>query len=72
MYIYLIQVKLWLEDVIQEDYIPQYEINAKTMSILTQLVERNKRINSDTEIVIEDMKQKAMEYELEGMATLKL
>ncbi|KXJ22669.1 HAUS augmin-like complex subunit 1 isoform X1 [Exaiptasia diaphana] len=67
-----IKVKLWLEDVIQEDSIPQYEINSKTMSILTQLAERNKRINSDTEIVAEDMRQKAVEYDLEAQRMQKV
>lgn len=46
--------------------IPQYEVNARTTEILHHLSERNRVRDRDVSLVIEDLKQKASEYESEG------
>ena len=46
--------------------IPQYEVNPRTTQILHHLSERNRVRDRDVYLVIEDLKQKAREYESEG------
>ncbi|XP_009276725.1 PREDICTED: HAUS augmin-like complex subunit 1 [Aptenodytes forsteri] len=60
------QVTLWLKKIYGNQPIPQYEVNARTVDILYELVECNEARDRDVSLLIEDMKQKAAEYEAEA------
>uniref|UniRef100_A0A7N5K0R8 HAUS augmin like complex subunit 1 n=1 Tax=Ailuropoda melanoleuca TaxID=9646 RepID=A0A7N5K0R8_AILME len=60
------QVAAWLKKIFGDHPIPQYEVNARTTEILHHLSERNRIRDRDVHLVIEDLKQKASEYEAEG------
>ncbi|XP_032715377.1 HAUS augmin-like complex subunit 1 isoform X1 [Lontra canadensis] len=60
------QVAAWLKKIFGDHPIPQYEVNARTTEILHHLSERNRVRDRDVSLVIEDLKQKASEYESEG------
>lgn len=51
--------------------IPKYEANPRTTEILYHLSERNRVRDRDINLVIEDLKQKANEYESEGELSLE-
>uniref|UniRef100_A0A2K6R539 HAUS augmin like complex subunit 1 n=1 Tax=Rhinopithecus roxellana TaxID=61622 RepID=A0A2K6R539_RHIRO len=60
-------VAAWLEKIFGPDHpIPQYEVNPRTTEILHHLSERNRVWDRDVYLVIEDLKQKASEYESEA------
>uniref|UniRef100_A0A8C9AH53 HAUS augmin like complex subunit 1 n=1 Tax=Prolemur simus TaxID=1328070 RepID=A0A8C9AH53_PROSS len=63
-----VQVAAWLKKVYGDHPIPQYEVNPRTTEILYHLSERNRVRDRDVHLVIEDLKQKASEYESEGAA----
>ncbi|XP_010127167.1 PREDICTED: HAUS augmin-like complex subunit 1, partial [Chlamydotis macqueenii] len=58
-------VTLWLNKIYGNQPIPQYEVNARTVDILYELAECNEARDRDVSLLIEDMKQKAAEYEAE-------
>ncbi|KGL97096.1 HAUS augmin-like complex subunit 1, partial [Charadrius vociferus] len=60
------QVTLWLKKIYGNEPIPEYEVNARTVDILYDLVECNEARDRDVSLLIEDMKQKATEYEAES------
>lgn len=60
------QVAEWLKKVFGDHPIPQYEMNSRTTEILYHLSERNRVRDRDISLVIEDLKQKASEYESEA------
>nr|KAF6358315.1 HAUS augmin like complex subunit 1 [Pipistrellus kuhlii] len=60
------QVAAWLKKMFGDHPIPQYEVNDRTTEILHHLSERNRVRDRDGHLVIEDLKQKASEYESEG------
>uniref|UniRef100_A0A8C6W286 HAUS augmin-like complex, subunit 1 n=2 Tax=Nannospalax galili TaxID=1026970 RepID=A0A8C6W286_NANGA len=60
------QIAAWLKEVFGDHPIPQYEVNPRTTEILYHLSERNRVRNRDVHLVIEDLKQKAGEYESEA------
>ncbi|KAM9632097.1 HAUS augmin-like complex subunit 1 [Trichechus inunguis] len=60
------QVAAWLKKIFGDHRIPQYEVNPRTTEILYHLSERNKARDRDVSLVIEDLKQKASEYESEA------
>uniref|UniRef100_A0A8C6ZYQ1 HAUS augmin like complex subunit 1 n=1 Tax=Neovison vison TaxID=452646 RepID=A0A8C6ZYQ1_NEOVI len=60
------QVAAWLKKIFGDHSIPQYEVNARTTEILHHLSERNRVRDRDVSLVIEDLKQKASEYESEA------
>uniref|UniRef100_A0A8C9MDC7 HAUS augmin like complex subunit 1 n=1 Tax=Panthera tigris altaica TaxID=74533 RepID=A0A8C9MDC7_PANTA len=60
------QVAAWLKKIFGDHPIPQYEVNPRTTEILHHLSERNRVRDRDVCLVIEDLKQKASEYESEG------
>ncbi|KAK1337774.1 hypothetical protein QTO34_002408 [Cnephaeus nilssonii] len=60
------QVAAWLKKIFGDHPIPQYEVNARTTEILHHLSERNRVRDRDGHLVIEDLKQKASEYESEA------
>ncbi|KAM8949516.1 HAUS augmin-like complex subunit 1 [Lycaon pictus] len=60
------QVAAWLKKIFGDHSIPQYEVNARTTEILHHLSELNRVRDRDVYLVIEDLKQKASEYESEA------
>uniref|UniRef100_A0A8L2QBV3 HAUS augmin-like complex, subunit 1 n=1 Tax=Rattus norvegicus TaxID=10116 RepID=A0A8L2QBV3_RAT len=60
------QVAEWLKKIFGDHPIPQYEMNARTTEILYHLSERNRVRDRDVNLVIEDLRQKASEYESEA------
>ncbi|KFP66276.1 HAUS augmin-like complex subunit 1, partial [Cariama cristata] len=60
------QVTLWLRKIHGDQPVPQYEVNARTVDILYELVECNEAKDRDVSLLIEDMKEKAAEYEAEA------
>ncbi|XP_024590490.1 HAUS augmin-like complex subunit 1 isoform X3 [Neophocaena asiaeorientalis asiaeorientalis] len=60
------QVAAWLKKIFGDHPIPQYEVNPRTTQILHHLSERNRVRDRDVYLVIEDLKQKAREYESEA------
>ncbi|XP_072862445.1 HAUS augmin-like complex subunit 1 isoform X2 [Chlorocebus sabaeus] len=60
------QVAAWLKKIFGDHPIPQYEVNPRTTEILHHLSERNRVRDRDVYLVVEDLKQKASEYESEG------
>ncbi|ELK05636.1 HAUS augmin-like complex subunit 1 isoform X1 [Pteropus alecto] len=60
------QVAAWLKKIFGDHPIPQYEVNPRTTEILHHLSERNRVRDRDVHLVIEDLKQKASEYESEA------
>ncbi|XP_006835206.1 PREDICTED: HAUS augmin-like complex subunit 1 [Chrysochloris asiatica] len=59
-------VVAWLKKLFGDHPIPQYEANPRTTEILYHLSERSKARDRDVSLVIEDLKQKASEYESEA------
>ncbi|XP_037662123.1 HAUS augmin-like complex subunit 1 isoform X1 [Choloepus didactylus] len=59
-------VAAWLKKIFGDHPIPQYEVNPRTTEILYHLSERNKARDRDVSLIIEDLKQKASEYESEA------
>ncbi|XP_048219551.1 HAUS augmin-like complex subunit 1 [Perognathus longimembris pacificus] len=60
------QVASWLKKIFGDHPIPQYEVNPRTTEILYHLSKHNKIRDRDAHLVIEDLKQKATEYESEA------
>ncbi|XP_033277231.1 HAUS augmin-like complex subunit 1 isoform X1 [Orcinus orca] len=60
------QVAAWLKKIFGDHPIPQYEVNPRTTQILHHLSGRNRVRDRDVYLVIEDLKQKAREYESEA------
>ena len=56
----------WLEKVFAGDDIPEFELNATSLSILYNLMKCNQHADRDTQLLIEDAQQKAEEYNMEG------
>lgn len=50
--------------------VPQYEITSRNLDILTTLMHRNKQQDAAAELVAEDLRQKADEYDTEGSTWL--
>uniref|UniRef100_A0A6I8P802 HAUS augmin like complex subunit 1 n=1 Tax=Ornithorhynchus anatinus TaxID=9258 RepID=A0A6I8P802_ORNAN len=62
-----IEIASWLKKVFGDQPIPQYEVNPRTTEILCYLAECNQARDRDVSLVIEDLKQKAAEYESQGV-----
>ena len=62
----MVKVAAWLKKIFGDHSIPQYEVNPRTTEILHHLAECNRVRDRDVCLVIEDLKQKAREYESEG------
>ncbi|KAM9214121.1 HAUS augmin-like complex subunit 1 [Leptosomus discolor] len=60
------RITLWLNKIYENQPIPQYEVNARTVDILYDLVECSEARDRDASLLIEDMKQRAAEYEAEA------
>ncbi|XP_001520862.3 HAUS augmin-like complex subunit 1 [Ornithorhynchus anatinus] len=61
------KIASWLKKVFGDQPIPQYEVNPRTTEILCYLAECNQARDRDVSLVIEDLKQKAAEYESQGV-----
>uniref|UniRef100_A0A7N4P1W0 HAUS augmin like complex subunit 1 n=1 Tax=Sarcophilus harrisii TaxID=9305 RepID=A0A7N4P1W0_SARHA len=59
-------IALWLKKIFGDQPIPKYEVNPRTTDILYHLSECNKTRDRDVSLVIEDLKQKARDYESEA------
>ncbi|NXW52546.1 HAUS1 protein, partial [Nyctiprogne leucopyga] len=57
------QVILWLKKIYGNQPIPEYEVNARTVDILYELAEHNEARDRDVSLLIENVKQRATEYE---------
>ncbi|KAM6037448.1 HAUS augmin-like complex subunit 1 [Chlamydotis macqueenii] len=60
------RVTLCLKKIYGNQPIPQYKVNARIANILYELVECNESRDRDVSLLIEDMKQKATQYEAEA------
>ncbi|XP_040435370.1 HAUS augmin-like complex subunit 1 isoform X2 [Falco naumanni] len=60
------RVTLWLKKIFGSAPIPTYKANERTVDILYKLVEYNEARDKDVSLLIEDMNQKAAEYEAEA------
>ncbi|XP_067839114.1 HAUS augmin-like complex subunit 1 [Heptranchias perlo] len=56
------KVSMWLSKIFGDQQIPFYEVNPWTMDVLCRLMERNETRNHDVIQLIEDLKQKTVEY----------
>lgn len=63
----LFQVQGWLDQLFAGSRVPEYEHNEQTIDILYQLMQRNRACDRDTQLLIQDLQQKAKEYASEGM-----
>ncbi|XP_048583757.1 HAUS augmin-like complex subunit 1 [Nematostella vectensis] len=60
------KVKQWLEENLPEDLVANYEINATTIGMLEQLARRNRQQEKYAKLLINDMRQKGLEYAAEA------
>uniref|UniRef100_A0A3Q0RMV6 HAUS augmin-like complex, subunit 1 n=1 Tax=Amphilophus citrinellus TaxID=61819 RepID=A0A3Q0RMV6_AMPCI len=60
------KVNSWLGAVFGEQAVPQFEVNTRTVDILHWLAQSSEARCSDTALLIEDLTQKAAEYQAEG------
>ncbi|XP_071758933.2 HAUS augmin-like complex subunit 1 [Centroberyx gerrardi] len=60
------RVNKWLSSVFGDQTVPQFEVNTRTVDILYQLAESSEVRCSDTALLIDDLKQKAAEYQADG------
>nr|XP_022329932.1 HAUS augmin-like complex subunit 1 isoform X1 [Crassostrea virginica] len=60
------EVHTWLEKVFAGDDIPEFELNATSLSILYNLMKCNQHADRDTQLLVEDAQQKAEEYNMEA------
>lgn len=60
------QVNSWLGAVFGDQSVPHFEVNTRTVDVLYQLAESSEARCSDTALLIEDLKQKASEYQADG------
>uniref|UniRef100_A0A8C6Y2Z9 HAUS augmin-like complex subunit 1 n=1 Tax=Naja naja TaxID=35670 RepID=A0A8C6Y2Z9_NAJNA len=66
----LTKVTSWLKKVFGEEPIPFFEVNPQTVDILYELAECNESRDRDVNLLIEDMKEKAVEYKADGEINL--
>ncbi|XP_074668455.1 HAUS augmin-like complex subunit 1 isoform X2 [Strix aluco] len=59
------RVTAWLKKIYGDEPVPQYEVNTQTVDILYELAECNEARDRDVSLLIEDMKEKAAEYDAE-------
>ncbi|CAB3984523.1 HAUS augmin-like complex subunit 1 [Paramuricea clavata] len=60
------KVRAWLETLFVDEPIPTFEINSKTIEILSTLVDINRKKDQDAKILTEDLAQKKNEYRSEA------
>ncbi|XP_022065428.1 HAUS augmin-like complex subunit 1 [Acanthochromis polyacanthus] len=60
------KVNNWLSKVFGDQPVPQFEVNTRTVEVLYQLAQASEARCSETALLIEDLKQKASEYQADG------
>ena len=65
-YYFFKQVQAWLDNLYAGKPVPSFERNELTINLLYQLMQRNMAMEQDTQLIIQDLQQKAMEYTAEG------
>lgn len=60
------KVNSWLSAVFGDQSVPQFEVNTRTVDVLYQLALSSEARCRDTELLIEDLNQKAAEYHSDG------
>ena len=65
-----VQVREWLESVFAGEEVPEYEITPGTVEELWQLATASREKERRLETIVEDMEQKAHEYEAESEQAL--
>ncbi|KAG7516122.1 HAUS augmin-like complex subunit 1 [Solea senegalensis] len=60
------KVNSWLSSVFGDQPVPQFEVNTRTVDILYQLAQSSQARCSETSLLIEDIRQKASEYQADG------
>lgn len=60
------KVNIWLSSVFGDQPVPHFEVNTRTVELLHQLAQASEARCSDTALLVEDLKQKASEYEADG------
>ncbi|KAL0965211.1 hypothetical protein UPYG_G00278230 [Umbra pygmaea] len=61
------KVSRWLSTVFGDQTIPEYEVNTRTVDILYQLAEASDVRCKETSLFIEDLQEKASEYQADGV-----
>lgn len=56
----------WLKKVFGQQPVPEFEVNTRTVEILYELAESSEMRCRETELLIEDHKQKTEEYSSDG------
>ncbi|XP_053528171.1 HAUS augmin-like complex subunit 1 [Artibeus jamaicensis] len=67
-----VQIAARLKKIFGDHPIPQYEVNPRTTEILYHLAEHNRVSGRDVHLILEDLEQKASEYESESKHLLDL
>ncbi|XP_005113549.1 HAUS augmin-like complex subunit 1, partial [Aplysia californica] len=60
------QVSLWLEQLYGDEVVPEFELNADTISHLYQLSTLCKKNDKNVQLLIDDLQQKCEEYNAEA------
>ncbi|XP_070700025.1 HAUS augmin-like complex subunit 1 [Pempheris klunzingeri] len=60
------KVNSWLGTVFGDQPVPHFEVNTRTVDILYQLAQASEARCSETALFVEDLRQKASEYQAEG------
>ncbi|XP_074788594.1 HAUS augmin-like complex subunit 1 isoform X2 [Athene noctua] len=60
------QVTTWLKKIYGDEAVPAFEVDTQTVDTLYDLAEYNEARDRDVSLLIEDMKQKATEYDAEA------
>ncbi|XP_020778722.1 HAUS augmin-like complex subunit 1 [Boleophthalmus pectinirostris] len=60
------KVNSWLSTVFGDQPVPQFEVNTRTVDVLYQLAQFSEARCGDTELLIEDLNQKASEYQADS------
>ena len=60
------QVSAWLQAVFGSDPVPQYEISSFTVGVLHDLMLKNRLVDRQSALILEDRNQKTEEYAAEG------
>ncbi|KAL8575395.1 hypothetical protein ACOMHN_000011 [Nucella lapillus] len=60
------KVQSWLENLYAGQPVPKFERNERTIDLLHQLMLKNVTRDRDTQLIIQDLRQRATEYAAEG------
>ncbi|XP_078702156.1 HAUS augmin-like complex subunit 1 [Branchiostoma floridae x Branchiostoma belcheri] len=60
------KVRHWLEQMFGGETVPPYEVNETTITVLYDLACKNQAVDKDTKLLLEDLGQKADEYNAEA------